>query len=624
MSQLLTGPLFTIILTILAGIALRYALWYGKDQAHADDPNAVGDWVERTRTLQDAIAREQADGAHLREEYERIVQGYDSLKVALDEREEKLHEQRVRMKQLEQSAATSVSAEASTRDREALEAELAESRELLAGLQDELRTRSQDLHTSREEVDRARHEVELARQELEMLRSETESIDQEKLQVSMALENSARQRAKLEQQIRDEQRARRELSDELAALQAKAGQLQSELGTVREERDRAIAAQAATSSTLTSQLDRSRQQTEADASRIRKYAEELRRLGVTAKEEVDTLRQEHEVELLALRNQLSESLDEQKERLRGLRAEKEEVVTGLLREQEENERLRRLVATAAETEERLAALRDELAESRKLQEQRERELTGLTSRMDAAETERDELKTAVMRSERRVAELTGSVHRYEQEITNNDAAVRKLRVERDRLLTQLERERAERNALEQTLRTHIDTLEQLREDSQSLESLLQRQTVVQNSLRSHAERLRSAAYNKEAAQEESDIITIHKYDMPLAAAAQLHRHPVLGMVYSAPPAERDDLQRIAGIGEALEQKLNQVGVYSYEQIMNWNETTIDSFSNLIDLEDQITRDGWVAQRVPCNWKCKRIALPEKAAMQIIPRRCGGD
>ncbi len=594
MSQLLTGPLFTIILTILAGIALRYALWYSKDSTPLDDATDVEDLKERQRTLQEAIAREQADRAHLSGEYERMAQEYESLKVALDTRDEKLHEQRLRIKQLEQAAATDGAA---TGNKTKQAAELERSREALSELQAELRTATQALEAARRDADHAREEAaragresELARQELEVLRRETDSIDVEKSQVSQALENAARQRAQLEQQIKEEQRARNGVAAELAALRETATQLKTELTIARRERDEAMTAEAATRADLTGQLA----QVEENANRIKRYAEELRERGQAADGEVVRIRQEHQAEMEALRAELSAAQHESQERLRDLRTEKEEVLKGLVREQEENQRLHQLLIDATERVALLEPLRAELEKSRQLAVEREQEFSHLLARAEAAEGEHGESKTALMRAERRVAELSGSVHRYEQEITNNEAAVRKLRVERDRLTTQLERERAERNALEQTLRTHIDTLEQLREDSQSLESLLQRQTVVQNSLRSHAERLRSAAYNKEAARGDSDIITIHKYDTP-SATGQLHRHPVLGMVYSSPPAERDNLQRISGISEALESKLNQVGVYSYEQIMHWDETVIEAVSSLIDAADRMTRDGWVAQ-----------------------------
>src|SRR6056297_915810 len=51
----------------------------------------------------------------------------------------------------------------------------------------------------------------------------------------------------------------------------------------------------------------------------------------------------------------------------------------------------------------------------------------------------------------------------------------------------------------------------------------------------------------------------------------------LGMVYDSAPAEVDDLKEINGVGPALEEKLNEIGVYRFEQIANWTEANIAEF-----------------------------------------------
>ena len=64
----------------------------------------------------------------------------------------------------------------------------------------------------------------------------------------------------------------------------------------------------------------------------------------------------------------------------------------------------------------------------------------------------------------------------------------------------------------------------------------------------------------------------------------------------APPPRRDDLQRIRGIGPALEKKLNELGVQSFAQIAAWTDREIDQFEEkLPKVQRSVRRDEWVKQ-----------------------------
>lgn len=69
----------------------------------------------------------------------------------------------------------------------------------------------------------------------------------------------------------------------------------------------------------------------------------------------------------------------------------------------------------------------------------------------------------------------------------------------------------------------------------------------------------------------------------------------LGMVYSSPPAEVDDLKLLSGVGPVLEEKLNSAGVYRFEQIANWTEANVRAFDELLSLKGRVEKDGWIAQ-----------------------------
>ena len=58
--------------------------------------------------------------------------------------------------------------------------------------------------------------------------------------------------------------------------------------------------------------------------------------------------------------------------------------------------------------------------------------------------------------------------------------------------------------------------------------------------------------------------------------------------------ERDDLQQITGIGPYTEAKLNQLGIYTLDQISRFNDEDIDAITTMIKFfPDRIKNDRWV-------------------------------
>jgi predicted flap endonuclease-1-like 5' DNA nuclease len=67
-------------------------------------------------------------------------------------------------------------------------------------------------------------------------------------------------------------------------------------------------------------------------------------------------------------------------------------------------------------------------------------------------------------------------------------------------------------------------------------------------------------------------------------------------ISSAEAPEADDLTLIDNIGPFLQSKLNEADIYSYEQIANWTEADIVTYTNLIGyIPGIIQRDDWVGQ-----------------------------
>ena len=71
---------------------------------------------------------------------------------------------------------------------------------------------------------------------------------------------------------------------------------------------------------------------------------------------------------------------------------------------------------------------------------------------------------------------------------------------------------------------------------------------------------------------------------------------LLTSIGTASKADADDLTKINGIGPAYEQRLNEVGVYTYEQISKLKAADRDELSNVDGItRDKIEAEEWVKQ-----------------------------
>lgn len=61
------------------------------------------------------------------------------------------------------------------------------------------------------------------------------------------------------------------------------------------------------------------------------------------------------------------------------------------------------------------------------------------------------------------------------------------------------------------------------------------------------------------------------------------------------PAMPDDLKQIAGVGPKLEEVLNRLGIWSFEQIAGWGEKEIAWVDDYLQFRGRISRDDWIGQ-----------------------------
>lgn len=87
----------------------------------------------------------------------------------------------------------------------------------------------------------------------------------------------------------------------------------------------------------------------------------------------------------------------------------------------------------------------------------------------------------------------------------------------------------------------------------------------------------------------------------------------------------DDLTAIKGIGKAVQQLLNGIGVYHYDQIAGWNDEESRWIERNIGFPRRVEREDWIAQatklaNAASKARTGKVEKPRKAAARPKPRR----
>ena len=59
--------------------------------------------------------------------------------------------------------------------------------------------------------------------------------------------------------------------------------------------------------------------------------------------------------------------------------------------------------------------------------------------------------------------------------------------------------------------------------------------------------------------------------------------------------EKDDLKKISGVGPKLEEKLNALGVHTFDQIANFSAERIEEVDTGLNFKGRINREDWLGQ-----------------------------
>lgn len=266
----------------------------------------------------------------------------------------------------------------------------------------------------------------------------------------------------------------------------------------------------------------------------------------------------------------------------------------------------------SEFESQLAAQAASLSELTESREQIVSELNDAHQQLELSKTQTreltsklEELKTTCLR----ISELEKLVQRRDLE---DRQLVDELKTLREQYADAYQRQQQLQSELDR-----VGAQSRLREDefARSNASLEQQMKLLQTKLKASEETIRTLRRERAAVLARlANYRTISEPDNTVISftEAMLQRqrdamsydeeyrghtsqHAVRGLVYTEAPETQDDLKQISGIAEVLEARLNDYGVYTFRQIMDWKPEAIEEFSRLLAFRERIQRDDWIGQ-----------------------------
>lgn len=113
------------------------------------------------------------------------------------------------------------------------------------------------------------------------------------------------------------------------------------------------------------------------------------------------------------------------------------------------------------------------------------------------------------------------------------------------------------------------------------------------------ETLRSGIYQKaNSTFNQKEPIEVTQEETPPQIESGTKEKPQLNFASfgKAEASQKDDLKKISGIGNFIEQKLNSIGIYTFDQISKFDPEDIETVTELIEFfPGRIERDNWKFQ-----------------------------
>lgn len=317
-------------------------------------------------------------------------------------------------------------------------------------------------------------------------------------------------------------------------------------------------------------------------------------LGKVASQRDDALAAE--TNMIAVSKGLQNRIDNQEATIHGLRAKHDDAMENLKLELVRRTELETSFdQKSADFEDRMQA---EAAESLpqtsiglESAKQQKRELTAKIEELKTTCLRISQLEELVQHRDQEDELVKEELHTLRQQYADSNGKQQELQLELEQVTSQSKQ-------LESDSTSHHAQLDQLRVQVKAGEE------TIRTLRHERAAVLARLANSRTVAEPDATVISFAKamqrrqeeatnYDQEYGGLTS--QHSVRGLVYTEAPESQDDLKRISGIAEVLEARLNDYGIYTFKQIMDWNPQAIEEFSRLLSFKDRIVRDDWLRQ-----------------------------
>ncbi len=210
---------------------------------------------------------------------------------------------------------------------------------------------------------------------------------------------------------------------------------------------------------------------------------------------------------------------------------------------------------------KVQGLENELEAARKTLNEQQIAYNASTETMTLIESNLATANETITDLNAKIAALENDVKEYKSRVVSLDSTNSALKVAETRIAV---------------LKGNLEGLEEELADCKSVKAALHAATIL-----AEAELPESRAVETEVTVE----------DAKLAIAMALG-----SKIGTASADDKDDLTKIKGIGAFIEEKLNNLGIYQFGQIANFDDATVENITNAIEFfPGRIQRDQWVAQ-----------------------------
>ena len=384
------------------------------------------------------------------------------------------------------------------------------------------------------------------------------------------------------------------LEQQYSAVQSSLASSDERLQVVASERDRAIGAEKAAHEHMVGLQKR-----------LENQESTIKQLRVNQDDAFDKIRceiekrTESEKEFDRVQMQLQQELNSQTTRVESVEQERDEAITKLSErcdelaaklEAESNQRCH-FEASWQQSHNELESLRaeheplkEQFATESQQHEKIRAEYAGICATLESESTHKLELEKQKTRLESALKTLKARCDQMMVEISE-------LQQIRDQHALASDKWKQYRVRLEQTLSQRDSSMAMLNAKKSEIEQLEFQLSSANETVR----QLRDQLF----AQQSGDRI------LPLSEArttvdheygGNTRFHKSRGVVFTEKPKIVDDLKMISGVAEVMEGKLNDYGVYTFRQVMEWNPKNIEEFQQLLpSFKDRIIREDWIGQ-----------------------------